>query len=364
MVISSQMLKQLPKVDLHRHLEGTIRLSTAREIARDFKLDLPYQDEEAFRRCLQYVPGQNTFFSCFHRELWVTQEVIRRVATEAIEDALADGLVYLELRFSTDHYRVIHGHPPHRVVETLSDVVSRAPLKTNLIMALSGGHGQTYEYVKPNLDVLRECLAAPATPIVGVDISPAQNWFNDRALFRQVLGELRAMDRFPITVHAGEGTRAEEVRTAVEEYGASRIGHGVGAYYDTDVLDLVVAERVPLEVCLTSNRDTGAIPDLRENPAYKLFGAGARVTLNTDDPSISGDLTMTDEYRNALEVLGFSLSDLKAVLRNSIEAAFVSADDREVLWSKASSRWDQVLKAHQVDVEAARPKDVRGSRTS
>jgi len=343
MAIPLDKLERLPKVDLHRHLEGSVRVDTAREVAKEFGLDLPWSDDEAFRRCFQYCPGHNTYFSCFRKELWVTEEVIRRVATEAIADAAADGLVYLELRFSTDHYRACHGHSVRRVVDVLCDVVSGAPVRTGLIMVLSGGRGQTYEYVRPNLDVLREHRGTSAGPIVGVDLCPGRSWFNDPALFLRVLDEVRRIGGFPITIHVGEGTCADPVRTAICEYGAQRVGHGVGAWYDADVLDLVVSGRVPLEVCMTSNRDTGAIPQLADHPACRLLRAGACVTLNTDNPTISSGLTLTDEYRCALDVLGFSADELKMVLRNSIDAAFLPAEAKADLWSSASAAWDDVM---------------------
>lgn len=338
----NNIIKRLPKVDLHRHLEATIRLDTAREVAKQFHLDLPWRDDEAFRRAFQYSPGDKPFFYHFHKEIWVTEDVIRRVAAEAIEDAEGDGIVYLELRFSTDHYRKHYNHSPQRVVDILSDVVTKARIKTNLIMSISGGRDQTYEYVKPNLDILRHYADASPVPIVGVDLSTG--WYKAKSLFQKVLHEVQQLDCFPMTVHAGEGMGASDVKTAIEEYGASRIGHGFGAWYDQDVLDLVIHRRVPLEICLTSNLHTGAIARLEEHPARKLLKAGAIVTLNTDDPSISGDLTMSDEYNVAVEVLGFSIAELRQVLENSIGAAFLPLDEKQELWREASDFFDSIVK--------------------
>ncbi|GAG79570.1 unnamed protein product, partial [marine sediment metagenome] len=117
----------------------------------------------------------------------------------------------------------------------------------------------------------------------------------------------------------------------------------IGSWYDKEVLDLVVRRKIPLEVCLTSNFQTGAIPSLKEHPAHKLFMAGAVVTLNTDDPSISNDLTMSDEYEVAVETLGFSYQDLRKVLNNSIEAAFISKDEKEGLRNKVLPLFDLTL---------------------
>ena len=121
---------------------------------------LPWEDKEAFRKCFQFTPEDDrnilSFLSHFQKEIWVTEDVIRRVATEAVEDAKKDNLIYLELRFSTDHQRKHYNHSAERIVEIYSDVVENAPIKTNLIMLISPGRMQTYEYIKPNLDVLKE----------------------------------------------------------------------------------------------------------------------------------------------------------------------------------------------------------------
>lgn len=342
MTLTASTIHRLPKVDLHRHLEAAVRLNTAREVAEQYGLDLPWQDPEAFRQCFQYAAGMNTFFSCFRKELWATEDIIQRVVEEAIEDAADDNLVYLELRFGTDHYRKHHDHCPHRVVELLCEVASRARVPTNLIMGISGGKQQTWEYVKPNLDILRDHAARPSAHIVGVDL--CEGWFTDQELFQMVLREVRNLDAFPLTVHAGEGRTAWGMRAAIEEYGATRIGHGVGCWFDRDVLDLVTRRGIALEVCPTSNVHTGAIDPLEDSPALSLLHHGAKVTLNTDAPSISGDLTMTDEYTNALHSLGFSVSDLKAAFKNSIEAAFISSAEKRKLWTLASSEWDRALR--------------------
>lgn len=343
---TSHTVKRLPKIDLHRHLEATIRLDTAREIAKEFHLDLPWRHKEAFRRCFQFTSDDDrtgsSFLSHFHKEIWVTEDVIKRVATEAIEDAKKDNLVYLELRFSADHQRKHYDHSIERIVEIYSNVIENAPVKTNLIMFISPGRTQTYEYVEPNLAILREISTTKSSvPIVGVDL--AQGLYDDRRLFERVLNEVRDLDYFPLTIHAGEGRSASGIKQAIEQCGGSRIGHGIGSWYDKEVLDLVVRRNIPLEVCVTSNFQTGAVPSLKEHPAHKLLMAGAVVTLNTDDPSISNDLTMSDEYEVAVETLGFSYEDLRQVLINSVEAAFVPKHEKEDLRNEALFLFDSTL---------------------
>ena len=198
-----------------------------------------------------------------------------------------------------------------------------------------------------DLDILRDHAARSSTQIVGVDL--CQRWFTDQALFQRVLREVRNLDAFPLTVHAGEGRTAWGMRAAIQEYGATRIGHGVGCWFDRDVLDLVTRRGVALEVCPTSNVHTGAIDPLEDSPALALLHHGVKLTLNTDDPSISGDLTMTDEYANALHSLGFSVPDLKAAFKNSIDAAFISSAEKRRLWTLASSEWDRALRGAESD---------------
>ena len=310
-------LHALPKIDLHRHLEGSLRLQTLSEIARTHGIDidnLPTRNTAMLRPHVQIMDDpqdHEVFLAKFKvlRHFYRSPEAVARLTYEAIVDAAADNVRYLELRFSPQALARVQGF----ALEDVTDWVIEATQQASRVCQIEVGLIVTllrHEELSLAQDVARVAFDRSHRGIVGLDLAGDEVKFSAMP-FREIFQEANRR-QMGVTIHAGEWTNADSVRVAVEEMGAVRLGHGVRVIDDEEVLELVRSRNVALELCLTSNVQTGAVPTMPTHPAAELLQRGALVTLNTDDPCVS-DCTLTDEYFAAVHDLNFSMEDLRQV---------------------------------------------------
>ncbi len=325
------VLHALPKVELHRHLEGSLRLETLAEIAREHGIDLPSYDIDRLRPYVQMTndpPDFRRFLEKFHllRRFYTTREAVERVAYEAVIDAAADNVRYLELRFNPAALAHAQGFSFGEVTEWVARGVARAQQDVNITVRL------LCTVVRSEIQSADQIIEVAAAfhdrGVVGVDLAGDET--SDPAVPFAPLFRRAADLGLGITVHAGEAAGAANVREAIEVLSARRIGHGIRAIEDPAVVQLIRQHGVALEVCPTSNLQTGVMQHFGHHPLRDLYQLGVAVTLNTDDPSVS-DTTLTDEYLVAVKGLGLSLRDLRTFNRNSIRAAFLPEHERQRL---------------------------------
>lgn len=280
-------LRALPKLDLHRHLEGSIRPSSLAELARETGLGLPAAELRRRTTMRGQRPGYRRFLSKFalYRGLYPSRDWIERVAFEAAEDAARDGVVYLELRFSPAHFARRMKAAGEDAASWVARGARRAGIEVRFIATFGRDHG--LEGNRPTARAVEGTGFFSGLDLAGDEAVAARPF---RRLFRR-LG-------LPATLHAGEGGGAENVREAIERFGARRIGHGVRVLEDPRVVDLARRRGVVFEVCPTSEFQTGAARRGRVHPARRLRDAGLPVTVNTDDPTVCGT-TLTRELRLA-----------------------------------------------------------------
>ena len=331
-------LHALPKVDLHRHLEGSLRLQTLAEIAQEHGIDLPSYDIEYLRPFATWTPDETPDFRrfiakfTFLRQFYPTKEAVERVAYEAVADAAADNIKYLELRFSPVALSRQTGAPLDDVVVWVSNSVAKAErdceIQTNLI--LQANRHESLEMASEIADI---AIARQDDGIVGLDLAGLEQQYPARS-FVDPFQRAKGAD-LGITVHAGEEGGAENVREAIELLGAQRIGHGVRSIENSDVVHLVRGRGVTLEVCPTSNLQTAVVRRFWQHPLPDLLALNLRVTINTDDPSIS-DTTLTDEYMTAMLAMGVTLDQIKHTILAGVAGSFQPADER-----KQMAQWFQ-----------------------
>lgn len=326
-------LAALPKIELHRHLEGSIRLQTLVDVAQEYDLDLPARTAEGLRAHVQITSADKFdsmhFLSKFAvlRRFFVSPEVIKRVAREAVADAAADHIRYMELRFTPKALAKLMNYPFESVVgwvcEAVQEEQEKHPIQVRLIVAVNRHEGVG--------DAERQIMAAVAhrqDGVVGVDLCgqemgyPADPFL---PLFRDA-----HQDGLGITIHAGEWDTPLNIAYAIEEIGASRIGHGVRVMENSAVVMLARLIGVTFEVCPTSNWQSGVIHQLDQHPFREMNGLGLRTTLNTDDPAIC-NISLTDEYQVAVDKLGLSVEELRLSVRRAAEASFLPMLERERL---------------------------------
>jgi len=339
-----RLLYALPKVDLHRHLEGSLRLETLAEIAREHGIDLPSYNIEQLRPYVQFTdeePDFHRFLEKFKllKRFYTTREAVKRVAYEAVIDAADDNVKYLELRFNPAALAHAQNYPLHEVTELVLEAVKQAQAETGIWVRLicTAVRHESYELASQVIEV---AIAYRDQGIVGVDLAGDEVHY-PAAPFAPLF-KRAAEHGLGITIHAGEAGRAANVREAVEVLHAQRIGHGISAIEDSSVVQLLRQHDVTLEVCPTSNLQTGAVDNFGLHPLRDLYVLGVKVTINTDDPSVS-DTTLTDEYMVAMLGLGVSLRDLRRCTRNSIHAAFLPPAERQQLEQLILSEFDALV---------------------
>jgi adenosine deaminase len=326
------ILQSMPKIDLHRHLEGSLRLETLTSIALEHGVDLPSYDLEKLRPYVQvtedYQPDFHRFLEKFKllRRFYRTEQAIGRIAYEAVADAAADNLKYLELRFNPVALSREQGFRYSDVMDWVWDAVCRAEadhdIIVRLIVSLTRQEPETAE------TVLQAAIQHRDRGVVALDLSGDEVNYPLKPfipLFH------RARDAgLGVIAHAGEAGGPENVREVIEKLDPDRIGHGVRCIQDSDVTRLVRHRGVPLEICPTSNYQTGVMLVMRNHPLPDLYRLGIKVTLNTDDPSIS-DTTLSDEYFLVMAGMGMQISEIKAMIMTAVTVTFLPPGEKAAL---------------------------------
>jgi adenosine deaminase len=327
----------LPLIDLHRHLDGAIRLETILDLGRNHNLELPGWDIETLRPHVQITEPQPGVMAFIAKFTWmvgvlVNYDSCRRVAYENVEDAFTAGLDYIELRFSPCFMAEPHHLDPQGVIESVIDGVACAArdtcMKVNLIGILSRTNGVDATWKE--LDALlhyRESLVA--IDLAGDEVHFPGGWF---------IGHFRKAREagLNITIHAGESVGSESIWQAVNELGATRIGHGVHAQEDPFLLDHLAKQRIGIECNLTSNVQTSTVRNYAGHPLRLFLENNLLATINTDDPGISG-IDLEYEYNIAAPAAGLSLDQIHQAQRNSLEVAFLSSSEKTQLLAKKSN---------------------------
>jgi adenosine deaminase len=322
-------LASLPKIELHRHLEGSLRLKTLFEIAKQYSLDLPTRNVEALRPYVQVTndePNFRNFLGKFDalRRFYKSPEIINRFTYEVIEDAVNDNVRYLELRFTPMALAKTQGYPLHEVVHWVRMAVEKARqdfprIQVELIASIN--RHESLEVA----ETVTQIAVDHKNVIVALDLAGDEVNF-PAAPFAPLFQEAKRAG-LGITVHAGEWTGPATVRHAIEALGAQRIGHGVRVVEDLSAAHLARERGITFEVCVTSNLQSGVIQRISDHPLRDMLFLSLKTTVNTDDPSIS-DISLTDEYEVVVEDLGLTADHLKAAILTAADASFLPPAER------------------------------------
>ncbi|MEW5817728.1 MAG: adenosine deaminase [Spirochaetota bacterium] len=313
-----------PKVELHRHLSGSVRFETWWNIVKQDRARLRTVDPMKLYHLLT-VDGQlglKDFLKRFDMIdlCFVDAATIEKVTCEAIADAVKENIAYLELRFSPTRMARRAGISTSEALEAVIAGRQRAagfPIEVSLITGLSRELG------------VRECAAEAEIigsfadrGINGIDLLGNEADY-PAAWFAPVFQSITCRNRIGITIHAGEAAGAENVRSAILQLGATRIGHGVRSREDPAVLGLLKERGVVLEMCPTSNVQTAVVPNLSSHPLAHFLHEGVKVTINTDNPQVS-QVDLAHEYKIATSTLGLSETEIFQTILYAIEAAFTT----------------------------------------
>lgn len=327
-----------PLIDLHHHLDGSVRLATILDLGLKHNLPLPARTLEGLRPYVQVTGKQPGVMAFIEKFRWMTgvlvdYEACRRVAFENVEDAAREGIAYIELRFSPWFMAEAHGLTPEGVVEAVCEGVrvgeERCGVKANLIGILSRHYGP--RTAQKELEaLLRYRDEIRALDLAGDEGNYPGEWYGTH--FKQ------ARDAgWHITVHAGEIAGPESVWQALRDLKAERIGHAVHAMEDSALLDFLAEKRVGVECNLTSNVQTTTVADYASHPLRQFLEVGILATLNTDDPGISA-IDLHYEYDVAAPAAGLTREQIHKAQKNSLEIAFLTEAEKQSLISSWATK--------------------------
>ncbi len=336
-------LRILPKVDLHRHREGSIRLSTLLELTAEIP-GLPFSREELPRLVTLQPEDARTpdvFLGKFGaiRNFYISKEIIQRTTLEVIEDAAADGVVYLELRVAPAALTAAGAGTYSEVLNWVNQSARQAEKETGIqvqLVALMNRHESLAEAAR-FIDLIIE---RKGDGMCGLDLAGDEVRYPGTEFIP--LFEKARQHGLGVCVHAGEWGPGENVQAAILEFQADRIGHGTHVLDSEAVTGLARSKQTPFEVCLTSNVMSGVVYSLESHPVREMLNAGLQVTLNTDDPAIQ-QTTLSDELALAITSCGFSLQEIARCMLNAAGAAFLPANEKATLVRKIQEGWKDFL---------------------
>jgi adenosine deaminase len=339
---SAEFYRSIPKVDLHRHLEGSLRFSTLRELARSEAMELPPTAE--LRSMVQIQAGEpltfENFLSKFStlRLFYRSPEIITRITREAIADAAADHVLYLELRFTPVALSKAQGFSLAQVMDWVIEGARQAQAEHSITTRLIASINR---HENPALAAQVSYLAAERLNegIVGLDLAGNEADFPAEP-FVEIFKTAKRNGLY-LTVHAGEWGSGDNIAQAISRFEADRIGHGIRILESPAAFDLARQENTPLEVCITSNYQSGAVSPTESHPVTRMAELGLNVTLHSDDPGIS-QITLADEYRLVCEGYKWSLNSLQNRVIAAANAAFLPQPEKENLARHLAARFSDL----------------------
>lgn len=325
-----KFLLDIPKTDLHCHLDGSIRPSTMMDIAKKDKIEIPTYDILKFT---QYtgVSGKCTslkeYLDKFNLPIKIMQsyENIYRVTMELLEDSSKLNIKYIEIRFAPfNHTKNLSVDDVIKaVLEAIKYGSKKYGIMSTLILCVMR-HESPEKSIKLT-DIAKDFLGMGVTAI---DLAGNENDFPPELHKRAF--EMAKYYGLHRTVHAGETGKPENIIKSIELLYAERIGHGIFAFKDKSVVEYLKRYNVPLEMCIKSNLDTSAVSSYESHPIKSYLDYGLFITVNTDNTTVS-NTNIVDEFKRLIKYQNFTCSDIKKTIENGILASFLEKKDKEKL---------------------------------
>ena len=344
--ISHELISQLPKVELHCHLDGSLRTMSILEQAEIDNVKLPFQKYKELDEYLRIGKNRGSledYIKRFNITLSVMQtpQSLFRFAFELIEDVAKENVRYIEVRYSP----ILHT----KKGMTLNDAIDwvRKGLKEGQkkFGVRSGIIICGIRHISPSASLKLADLAVryKNRGVVGFDLAGAEENFPAKE-HREAFYLIRN-NNINATIHAGEAFGPSSIHQAIHQCGANRIGHGTRLKEDKDLMSYVNDHRITLEICLTSNWQTKSVRSLKYHPMNTYYQQGIRVTLNTDNRLIS-DTTLTKEFILAHTLFQFTLDDFREITIIAMKSAFMKHNDRIKMIQSIANEFEQDFGLH------------------
>lgn len=324
-------LNTMPKVELHVHLDGSVRPKTIAELKNKNIKDI-YKDTVAQEKC-QDLNDYLTKFS-LPVEVMQTKENLERIAYELACDLIKDGVIYAEVRFAPLKHTQ-HGLTPEEVIDAILkgfDQVSN--IEINLILCMMRDAKE-----EENLQVIDLSYKYKNKKVVAIDLAGAESLYptkNFKNLFK-----IAREKSIPYTIHAGEADGPSSIQSAID-FKTKRIGHGVRIMEDTSLMDKIKKEHILLEICPTSNIQTNVIDTYQNHPLKTLYEKGCLVSINTDNRTVS-NTTLTKEYEKMITYQSLTIDDLIEMNKMAITYSFAN--------QKTKNKINKIINDYQLSIQ-------------
>ena len=330
-----EFIKNMPKIELHLHVEGAFTLQSLMSLIEKYGGDPSINSSEDLEK--KFVFKDFPHFI----ETWVWKNQFFKSAEDfefttyyTLKELQQQNVVYAEVFFSPWDFAE-NGLHAQEITEAHLSAANRAErdfgIQCKLIADISRDVGW-----ENSVERFKQIIPYRDLGVIGIGLGGSEQKFPN-ALYTDVF-KLAKEKGFHVVAHAGEAAGPESVKSALDVLKAERIGHGVRAIEDPDLVKKLKRYQIPLEVCVTSNLQTGVFSSLEKHPLKYFFEEGLAVNINTDDPTMFGT-TLTDEFLLLYERLDFSMAKIKKLLTNAIDATFLSKDEKNKIKSKIEIFW-------------------------
>lgn len=332
-MINTEQLRKLPKTELHRHLDGSVRFETIKSLANLNNIDLEARDDEELwkkTKVTKQLESLEDVIDCFwtHQKVLCNFEAIKRVTFENIEDAYRDGVKLLELRFAPTFITLNKDLTNDEVIEGvlagLEEGEKKYDIKVGLIHIVPRMLDAEAN-LKATQDIIRykNSNHKYADRLVGFDLADSEDVIDMQEFLPLV--NLARENGLEITIHSGENTEAAYMKKTIEMFDPKRIGHGIKAWGDVELMNLIRDKNIMLEVCPTSNWLTSSVQSIERHPFPLLYKADLPISLNSDDPQLM-NISLMNEYNIAQDIYDFSQNDFLKINKDATKASFLDQD--------------------------------------
>ena len=331
-------IRALPKVELHIHILGSIRPETLLSIIESDGIKAPYTNEEEIIKRFEYTDFANFLQGYMEIVDYITDERhFEQITYEMLDNCAKSNVHYVEASFSpSDH--IPKGLDFDKMADSINIGIQRAKqdfgIETNIRVDLVRNSS-----IEEAMGILDNIEKSPDN-IISIDLggNEAQN---PPGPFAEPYKRASTMGLHRVA-HAGEAAGPDSIWEAIRFLDVERIGHGVTAHQDPELVEYMKRERIALEMCPVSNLRTGVVPSIKEHPIREYFDKGLLVTVSSDDPSLF-HTDMNNEYIQLHQQLGFTVPELFQISMNGIDAAFLDEEIKSQLRSSFLSEYDRII---------------------
>ncbi len=327
-MLLNDTLHQLPKVELHLHLEGAIPLTALWQLIEKYNAVSSVGSFSQMEQKFQYKDFQHFIDTWVWKNNFLREyEDFTLIASKVAEDLASQNVIYVEAFYSPGDF-IRHGLEPQKLTAAIRKGldVHADKITVNLVADLIRDFGP-----EQGMTWVKQIHEVKNLGVVGIGIGGSEQTFPPEP-YEAVYEQARNLG-FKTSAHAGEAAGSESIWGAIRSLKVDRIGHGVRAIDDPELVSFLKSEQIPIEMCPISNLRTGVVADIELHPIKKLYEEGLLITVNTDDPKMFNS-SLGYEYRMLVEKLGFSLDDIVHLIKNAIKSSWCDDTEKMELFRK------------------------------